>query len=86
MAATLESVESYLTAAQTAFASGDYVETERQVILGQMEIVKLPSQSGVDGENEQNRLGIEFQRLLDHIEKFRKRRSRGTRRSVAGDM
>jgi hypothetical protein len=81
MPATLATVEAYLTAAQTAFASGDYVETKKQVILGEIELSKLIKQDGLEGQMSTYR--DDFRNILDHIEAYQNRASQGTRRSTA---
>ena len=47
--ATLESVATYIDAAQTAFSSGDYTESRKQIRLARMENAKLPASNGGDG-------------------------------------
>lgn len=84
MSATLETVETYLSAAQSAFASGDYDTARRQIILGNMELAKLPAQSGLDGESDQYR--SDFKSILAQIEAFQKKASRGTRRSIGREF
>jgi len=81
MAATILTVEAYLTAAQTAFADADYTETRKQVILGEMELNKLFVSDSIDGEATMFRQS--FKDLLSHIEAFEGEGTRGTRRSIA---
>lgn len=84
MAATPATVEAYLTAAQAAFASSDYTEAKKQIILGQMELDKLPSSDGLDGESTQFRAS--FDRILTQIETFAKIAGRTSRRSIAREV
>jgi len=82
--ASLETVETYLTAAQAAFSSGDYDETEKQLILGEIELNKLAQSDGLDGEATTMR-GT-FDKLRQHVTEYRLRMNRGTRRSIAREV
>lgn len=65
MAATLLTVESYLTAAQTALAGGNYAEARKQAVLAQLEISKLPASQGIDGMSTQYRADLKS--IMDSI-------------------
>jgi hypothetical protein len=58
MAATLATVEAYLTAAQTALSASNYAEARKQAVLAQLEISKLPASQGIDGMNTQYRADL----------------------------
>jgi hypothetical protein len=84
VSATLATVETYLSAAQAAFVAGTYDEARKQVILGEMELMKLVQQDGLEGQMSTFRQN--FKDLLKDIESFQDTPSRpaqGTRRSTA---
>ena len=84
MAATLASVEVYLTAAQAAFKSADYTETEKQVILGQMELAKLPVREEFEATRAEYR--DVFKDLITNIRKFESKTDRTSRRSTYSEL
>jgi len=84
MAATLATIEAYLTAAQTAFDAGSYEEARKQIILGQIELMKFPASEGDGGSSMAMR--DSFEKLLDHIQGYENTASRGTRRSQAEEV
>ena len=79
--ATLATVEAYLTAAQTAFGNSDYTTARKQIILGEIELNKLMTSDGLDGEITVYRQS--FTALFDHIKEFEETASQGARRSIA---
>ena len=84
MAATLASVEVYLTAAQSAFNDGDNDEARKQILLGEMELLKLPVSTGDQGSTVNLRAG--FKSITDAIIAYEKSTSRGTRRSYIEEI
>jgi len=84
LAATRASIETYLTAAQTAFESGDYQETEKQIILGQIELTKLPVREEFEATRAEYRKT--FEELITNVRKFNLKANRGTRRSTWSEL
>ena len=84
MAATLTTVEVYLTAAQVAFAAGNYSEASKQIILGEMELLKLPTDTSDQGTTIKLRDG--FKTVRTAIDDYEKSTERGTRRSYMEEI
>lgn len=85
MAATLATVETYLTAAQTAIGDSDYAEARKQVVLAEMELTKLPQSDAAGGRTLQNRITEHIDKIYGRIEDLEAKATAGTStgRSVA---
>ena len=75
--ATPATIAAYLTAAQAAYVSGDYDEAETQVVLGEMELAKLPVSDGHEGESTAFRQS--FKSLIERIDARRRRKALSAR-------
>ena len=70
MTATLATVEAYLTAAQTALGNGDYQEVQKQLLLGEIELAKLPKTSEIDGATRDEFRGT-FDKIRAALKEFK---------------
>ena len=84
MAATFASVENYLTLAQTSFSAGDYTSAKKYIVLGHMELKKLPASESDQGTAISLREG--FKEILSMIESFKLDANRGSRRSYLSEI
>jgi hypothetical protein len=68
MAATLATVETYLTAAQAAIGDSDYAEARKQVLLAEMELAKLPQSDATGARTLQTRITEHIHKLYSAID------------------